>query len=254
MYNLFLALAAGALTFLLVMAGFGPLAAIFPALVVAVGALFLLGRRTSQLVQADLAGVPGMLQQRRIDEAQTKLLLVKEKYGPWQFLLAQQIDGQLGVIDYLQMKFDEAYPKLEAGKWRNGTVLGFLGAIDYRRKDKPAAWKRFEAAVTATPEDPTLWLVYATLRTREGERSEALEVMARAVKALPNNAMVKELQGRIANKQKIEVSRFGEGWYQYFPEEFAQQMVMRGTRGPSQFPGMPQQPQPRFGARHAPRR
>jgi tetratricopeptide (TPR) repeat protein len=256
LYNLLLALAAGALSFLLVWAGLGPVAAVVPSLGVFLAAMFLLARRTGRMVERELATVPALLQQRRVDEAETKLVHVKEKYGPWQFLLAAQIDGQLGILDYVQRKFDEAVPKLEAGKWRNGPVLAMLGAVDWRRKRFDTAWKHFEAAVTATPEDPIPWAVYTTLLTREGKRNEALEVVARGVKALPKNAMLKELQSRVANKQKIETSRFGdngEGWYQYFPEDLMQAAAMRGTRG-APFPGMPQPPQPRFGAKHAPRR
>lgn len=255
MYNLLLALAAGLLAFLLVWAGLGPIAAIVPALGVSIAAMFLLARRIGQLVQAELATVPALLQQRRIDEAETKLVHVKQRYGPWQFLLAGQIDAQLGIIDYLQRKFEEAAPKLEAGKWRNGPVLACLGAIDWRRKRRDAAWKHLEAAVSASAEDATIWAVYATLLTREGLRTEALAVLDRAVKAVPSSAMLKELQSRVANKQKIDTGKFGDGWYQYFPEDLAQALATRGTRGPSPFAGMmPQVPQPRFGAKNAPRR
>src|SRR5262245_993027 len=122
MYNLILALLTG-LSFLgVVWVAIGPLAAIAPAIGASLVAMFLLTRRTGRLVQAELTVVTTRLQQRRIDEAQTKLVQVKQKYGPWQFLLSGQVDAQLGMIDYLQRKFDAAVPKLESGKWRNGPV------------------------------------------------------------------------------------------------------------------------------------
>jgi tetratricopeptide (TPR) repeat protein len=255
MYNLVIAAGAALVSFAAVWAWLGPIAAIVPALGVFIAAVFVLTRRTGQQVSAELAAVPALLQQRRIDEAETKLVHVKERFGRWQLLLAGQIDAQLGIIDYLQRKFDSAVPKLEAGSWRNGPVLACLGAIDWRKKNKDAAWKRFEAATKASSEDAMIWIVYATLRAREDQRAEALEVLSRAVKALPNNAMLKDLQGRIANKQKIDTGRFGEGWYQYFPEDLAQHMATRGMRGGPLLPGMPQPPQqPRFGAKNAPRR
>lgn len=252
MYNLLIALSLALAAFAGVTAWLGAIPAILPAIGVLLLALFLLARRTGAAVNAELQGVAPLLQQRRIDEAQTKLVRIKERYGRWQFLLAGQIDAQLGVIDYLQMKFDEAAPKLEQGKFRNPVALVCLGCIDWRRGQKAEAVKRFEAAASAGSQDVSVYLVWATLLARDGQHAEALAAVAKGLKAMPDNKILKELQGRIANKKKVEVERFGETWYQFFPEEYAQRMVMRGSRLPT--PPMANQPQPRFGARHAPRR
>ncbi|MEQ1564923.1 MAG: hypothetical protein ABMA64_04745 [Myxococcota bacterium] len=253
MYNLLLASVLGLVTFAGITAGLGWVAAIVPALAVALLAMFLLARRTGQQVQIELAGVPVLLQQRRIDEAQTKLVHVRDRYKWWQFLLEGQIDAQLGMIDYLQLKFDDARPKLESGKWRNGIALACIAAIDWRRGRKDEAWKGFAAAAQAAKEDPTIYLVWSTLLARDGDRAAALAAVDAGIQALPNNAQLKELKGKIANKQKVDPKSFGEGWFQYFPEDYAQQMMMRGTRTPS--PMFGQNPQaPRPGARHAPRR
>ena len=256
MYNLFLALGAAALTFLGVALWLGPVAAAFPAVGVLALAMFLLSRRTGQLVSTELEGVAPLLQARRIDEAETKLVRVKEKYGPWQFLLAGQIDAQLGIIDYLQLKWDSALPKLEAGKFRNAIAQTCIGAIHYRQGRKDEAWKSFASAASVSSNDVMVYCVWATLLARDGLRTEALEAVAKGQKELPNNAVLKDLHARIANKKKIDTRAFGEGWYQFFPEELQQQLVMRGTRAPSPFAqrlGQVQQ-QPRPGARHAPRR
>jgi tetratricopeptide (TPR) repeat protein len=252
MLNLLLALALAAASFVAVTLWLGPIAAVAPALGVLLLALFLLSRRTAAQVNAELQGVAPLLQARRIDEAQTKLTVIKERYGRWQFLLAGQIDAQLGVIDYLQLKFDEARPKLEAGKWRNAVALCCLGCIDWRQGRKDEAVKHFAAAAQASSQDVMVYQVWATLLARDGQRTEALAAVADGLKAIPDNAPLQDLQSRIANKKKIDTDRFGEAWYQFFPEEYAQKMVMRGTRGPS--PLAARMPQPRFGARNAPRR
>jgi tetratricopeptide (TPR) repeat protein len=252
MYNLLIAALLSLVVFVGITAWLGWIPALLPAIGVLLLALFLLARRTGAVVNAELQSVAPLLQQRRIDEAQTKLVRVKEQYGPWQFLLAGQIDAQLGVIDYLQLKFEEAAPKLERGKFRNPVALLCLGCIDWRRGQKAEAVKRFEAAASASSQDVTVYVVWGTLLARDSQHTAALEVMAKGLKAVPDNKVLKELQGRIANKKKVEVERFGETWYQFFPEEYAQKMRMRGTRMPP--PPMANQPQPRFGARHAPRR
>lgn len=255
MYNLLLALLAGVVTFVVVAVWLGPIPAVFPAVGVLGLALFFLSRRTGKLVSDALEGVGPLLQQRRIDEAETKLVQVKEKYRQWQFMLAGQIDAQLGMIDYLQLKWDSALPKLEAGKWRNAVAQTCLGAIHYRQGRKDDAWKSFASAASVSSKDVMVYCVWATLLARDGLRTEALEALALGHKELPNNALLKDLQAKIANKKKVDPKSFGESWYQYFPEELTQQMVMRGTRGPSPLAQrLGQLPQPRHGARHAPRR
>lgn len=252
MFNLLLGLGSGALVFVVVTALLGPVAAILPSVVASVGVIVVATRRTNRLVQAELTTVGPMLEQRRIDEAQTKLVTIKERYGRWQFLLAGQIDAQLGLIDYLQLKFEEARPKLESGKWRNAVALCCLGCIDWRRGRKDEAVKSFAAAAAAAPQDATVYLVWAALLARDGQQQQALLAVDQGVKALPENGMLKDLQQRIANKKKVDPGQLGEGWYQYFPEDYAQKLMMRGTRTPS--PLLGKIPQPRFGARHAPRR
>ncbi|MEZ4239325.1 MAG: hypothetical protein R3F59_24855 [Myxococcota bacterium] len=232
----------------------GPVAAVVPAIGVVVLAMFLLARRTNAQVTAELQGIAPLLQARRIDEAQTKLVRVKEQYGRWQFLLAGQVDAQLGVIDYLQTRFDEAAPKLEKGKFRNPVALTCLGCIDWRKGRKDAAVKRFESAAAASSQDPTVYVVWATLLARDGQHAEALKALTDGLKALPDNKVLTDLKSRVANKKKIDVDRLGEAWYQYFPEEYAQKMMMRGSRVPSPMQQQMQQQAPRFGARHAPRR
>jgi tetratricopeptide (TPR) repeat protein len=254
MYNLLLALLAGVVTFGLVALWLGPVPAVFPAIGVLLLALFLLSRRTGRLVTDALAGVAPLLQQRRIDEAETKLVSVKEKYGPWQFLLAGQIDAQLGMIDYLQLKWDSALPKLESGRWRNTVALVCIGAIHYRQGRKDEAWKAFAAAANVGSKDVTVYYVWATLLARDGLRTEALAALDVGLKELPGHAGLKELHAKIANKKRVDTKAFGESWYQYFPEELAQQMAMRGTRGPSPLQARMAQQAPRPGARHAPRR
>lgn len=253
MYNLLLALAAGLVVGVLGSLAFNWVAGVVPALFVAVLAAFLLSRRTGQLVQADVARVVPLLQERKVDEARALLEKVKQDHGRWQILLAGQIDAQIGMIDYLQLKFDDARPRLEAGKWRNAMALTALGAIHWRQGRKDEAWKAFDAAARASPNEVATYCVWATLLVRDGLRKEALAALARGLSSVPGNAVLKDLQAKVANDKKIDTKAFGEVWFQYFPEDLAKEMVMRGRRGPG--PGPTREiVQPRFGARHAPRR
>lgn len=254
MYNLLLAVLAAVVTFTASAIVFSPVAGVLPALLVLGLALFLLARRTGALVQAELAALAPLLQARKVDEAVTLLNGVKERYGRWQFLLAGQIDAQLGMMDYLQMRWDDARPKLEAGKWRNWAALTCLGCIHYRQGRKAEAWASFSAAADAASKETMIYAVWATLLVRDGLRKEALEALARGLEAQKDSQMLKELQAKVANQKKVDTAAFGDAWYQFFPEDLMKEMAMRGRRGAGPM-GAPQAPQaPRIGARHAPRR
>ncbi len=254
MYNIALSLLAGLLVALLTSLWLGPIPAVVPGLITTGVTLYLLARRIGRLVEAEMQEVVPLMQQRKIDEAVAKLQQIKERYGRWQLLLEGQMDAQMGMIDYLQLKFDEALPKLERGRFRNWTALVCIGCIHWRKGAKEAAWEAFEEAHRVNPQDPILYLVWATLLHRDKRRTEALQAIDKGIKAIPDNQLLLDLQRTIANKKRVSTKHFPQTWYQFFPEELAQQMVMRGRRGPLP-EGVPAPPQaPRFGARHAPRR
>jgi len=252
MYNILISVVAGLAVFGLASAWLGPIAGFFPALLVMGGVMFWLSRRTGAMVEAEIQAVVPLLQARKIEEAERRLNAVKTKYGRWQIMLEGQIDSQLGMIDYLQMKWDDALPKLEKGKWRNWTALTCIGCIHWRKGNKTAAYQALEEAAGVGASEPLIYLVWATLLAREGNRTRALEVLDQGIKELPESQHILNLQKTLANKKKVNTKVFPQTWYQFFPEEMAQQMVMRGRRD-GKVPGMPDAPNQRISARRAPR-
>lgn len=250
MYNLILAGVLGAVVFVLVGAGLSPWAAIVPALLVSTGAVFLLTRRTGKQVEAVLAPLGPMLQSGQIEEARALLHRVRADWGRWQLLLDGSIAAQLGMIDYLQMKWDAAMPNLVAGRFRNWVAMTAIGCIHHRQGRKDEAWKEFEAAAAAQPKEAILYAVWATLAVRSNEREVALKAVGKGLEAMPDSEMLKQLQATIANKKKIDTRRFPESWYQFFPEELVQQHLMRGRRDGA-LPMQQKQQQPKFSAKAA---
>lgn len=254
MYNIAISFGAGFAVFLLTSLALGPIPAVIPGLLITGITMFLLSRRIGALVEAEMAELVPMMQERRIDEAVAKLASIKSKYGRWQMLLEGQMDAQIGMIDYLQMKFDEALPRLEAGKFRNWTALVCIGCIHWRKGRKDQAYEAFSSAASAASTEPLVYMVWTTLLVRDGKREEALVAIDQGVKALPDNQTLKNLRKTVANKKKISTKHFPQTWYQFFPEEMAQQMMMRGRKGPVPEGAQAMPQQPRFGARQAPRR
>ncbi len=253
MYNIAISVAAALAVFGLASIWLGPIAGVLPAVLVLAGALFGLSRRTGAQVEAEIQQVVPLLQERKIDEAEARLNGIKARYGRWQVLLSGQIDSQLGMIKYMQMKWDEALPMLEQGKWRNWTALTCIGCIHWRKGDKDQAYETLSTAADTAGNEALVYLVWATLLTRDGNRKRALEVLDQGLKAMPDSEYLKNLHKVVANKKKINTKVFPQTWYQFFPEEMAQQMMMRGRRGGPP-PGMPEPPNQRISARRAPRR
>jgi tetratricopeptide (TPR) repeat protein len=252
-YNALAALGIGLAVFAPISLWLGPIAAVVPAILAMGVAMFLLARRTGRLVEAEIARVVPLLQERKIDEAKQLLTQIKQRHGRWQFMLDGQMDAQIGMIDYLQMKFDDALPKLEKGRSRNWTALTCIGCIHWRQGRKEEAYKAFTEATAAGPKESMAYIVQASLLVRDGKRTEALAALDAGIQQLPSSELLKNLRNTVANKNPIKVQSLPQTWYQFFPEDMAQQMLVKGRRGPPP-PGTPQQPQPRFGARHAPRR
>lgn len=250
MLNLVLSGALGAVVFLIVGLTLGPWAAIVPALLVAVGAVFVSSRRTGKQVEAALAPLGPMLQSGQVEEARALLQRVRADYGRWQLLLDGSIAAQLGMIDYLQLKWDLAMPNLQAGRFRNWVAMTAIGCIHYRQGRRDEAWKEFDAAAAAQPKEAILYAVWATLAVRANEREIALKAIGKGLEALPSSDLLKQLQATIANKKKIDTRRFPESWYQFFPEELVQQQLMRGRRDGA-LPMQQQAPQPKFSAKAA---
>ncbi len=252
MYNILISLGVSALIFAVVMAfGFPVVSAVLPALLVFPVLAFFLARRTQAQVTADLAVLPGLIEERKLDEVKQLIEQTREKYGKWQPLLTGRLTGQLGMLDYAQMKYDEALPQLEAGSWQDWNALTLIGCIHYRRKRYDEAWESFGKAQKAGRKEVMAYVVPAVLQLKQGLRSEALSTLNTGLGILEGNQTLKNLKNTIANKGKVDTRQFGEVWFQYFPEEAVRQMNMRGTRGRPEIPkgvkvrGQTPHPQPR---------
>jgi hypothetical protein len=237
MYSLLISLGAslvvGALVLLL---GFPFISALLPALITLPVVMFLLVRRTAAMIQAELAALPELLQAAKVDEARALMVQVRDTWSNWQPLLHGQLTGQIGMLSYLQLKFDEAQPLLEAAGGRDWSALVALGCIHFRKGRDEEAWKAFAAAANVGAKESIVYVVWATLLMRRDLRAEALIAVSKGLEALPDHALLRQIKNAIANKQKLDTSTYPDAWMQFFPEEAAQRLMMRGRRGPIEIP------------------
>lgn len=231
MYNLLISLGIAAAVYVAVAVAMSPFSAILPAMLVLTIAMFLMARRTTKQVQAELTDLMALLQKQRIDDAKKKIQDISDKYGRWQFLLEGQMAAQLGMLDYVQMKWDLALPQLEKGRFRNWSAEVCIGAIHFRRGRKEKAWESFDKAAGTAKKESIIYLVWATLLSRDGHRDKALEVVNRGLAATPDSAVLKTLLSNIANKRKVKIRALPDMWFQFFPEDMVKKMQGRGQVG-----------------------
>ena len=243
MYNSLIALAISAVAFgLVLLAGFPWTAGLFPALALFPVAMFFLARRTGKQVEAALQPVQTkmMALQEGAHPSEAKKVLAevrqilndtKETYAPWQFLLAGQLDAQVGMLHYMQLDFDAAFPLLDKGGWRDWNAKVAAGCIRYRRGELDEAWAAFDKAEAYARKEPLVYMVRSVLEMRKGHRDKALQTLVRGLEAAPGNSVLTRLKKTIANKQRIDVQALGENWYRFFPEEMARQAMVTGRRG-----------------------
>ncbi len=244
MYNLALSTLFAAIAFAASALTFTPIAGVFPAVVAFGLSFFLISRRVGRELEVEMKKLEPLLMARKVDEAKALIAELKGKYGNWQPLLSGQLDANAGLIDYMQMKWDDALPQLERGKWRNWMVMVCIGLIHHRQKRPDEARRALADATYVAPSEPMIYLVQTVLLARQGERDEALKAISNGLKQIPGSQLLQDLQSTVANKKKIDTRKFPQNWYQFFPEDAVKHHMMRGQRG-GPMPG-PNFPQPKM--------
>jgi tetratricopeptide (TPR) repeat protein len=228
MYNALLSLAVGILvTLALKLAGFSFLAAIVPGTLAFLGAFVLLARRIVVKVQAiasqaqkELAvQVSSQKEQKVRAEKAVKILEDGLVYDKWQFLIAAELHGQIGMIKYLTKDYDGAQASFGKASPRNYMAKAMQGALYYQRKDLPKMEEAFENAVKNGKKEGLVWAVYAWCLAQLKEKDKALRIMARAVDANPTDEKLKSGLQALQNDKKLKMKPYEPMWWQFGLEQ-----------------------------------
>jgi tetratricopeptide (TPR) repeat protein len=245
MINLLLALLAGVVAFALSSLAGTWTYGIVPALLVFPLAYFFLARRIGRKLEVVMKDVAVDLQNGKVAPARKKLEEAR-KLAPWQFLINQQINAQLGAIEYFSRNYKAARPLLKKAWARNWQAVGMLAALELRAKNKDTAIEQMEKAAKYGRKDPVMWALYAYVLLESGDRDQALSVLSQALKVLDGNTPLKDLKQAIANNRmkKFKWGKvFGQTWYSFWPEQIPKKQLMAAQQG--QMRGRKSYPQPR---------
>lgn len=233
MINLLLSLAAGLLAFLLFyLTGIAhALGSIFPGVAAAIGAYVLLARRSGKQLEA-VMGVAQKEMMARKPERAVAALEEAFKLARWQFGVKSSLHANIGVLLYVQKKFDEAEPHLRKS---SGTLLrlwqaqAMLAAILFRKKQYPEMEKIFQGAMRGNKSETLLYAVYAWCEWQRGEKKKALEILTKGVNDNPSDEKLKTLLGRAQNDKRLKLDGWGEQWWQFWLETPPQMMGPQGN-------------------------
>jgi tetratricopeptide (TPR) repeat protein len=227
MYNLFLSLAAGAVTALIIAAStsYGWVAAVFPGFIVATALYVLIAFRVRKRLEAINEVVQQSLQARHVEKA-IQALQGGFSLAPWQFLVAGQLHASIGMLRYLTEESpDASLPELEAGQprgWlprlvnRDWLSRAILAAARYRKRDLDGALHLMTEACRVGEKEGLCWSVHAWILEKEGRHDEAIRILGRGATLSPKDEKLKESLQALQNGKKLKLWKlYGEQWYQF---------------------------------------
>lgn len=239
MINLLLALGAGIVLAVLLKLLAMPLWVAIPFGLAGAAALFIwLGRK----IQSELEGIftrAGELMKKQKFDAAIEVMKEGYKYGPRQFLVKGSIDGQIGMVQYIRQKPDLAEPLLKAAGLNHYVAKAMLGILQWKRGEKKTARETFDLALKSGKKESILYAVYAYVLNEMGDRTQAIDVLNRGLKACANDERLLNNRNLLQNGKPLKMKVYGEQWYQFLierpmlrqePPPFAR-MSRRATRG-----------------------
>lgn len=233
MYNLLISLAIGVAvsTALALGTEFGLVAAIFPGLLAASVAYFVLARRTWRQLEAIFGAMQRDAQAGRLDKS-IQTLQGGFVLAPWQFLVAAQLHSNIGMLLFLKKDEDAALPHLEKSFTRHWIARGMLAVLRYRRRDLEGARKVLEEAVKVNKKEGVLWCLYAWILEKEGRHEDAIGVLGRAVAANGSDEKLKSSLQALQNGKRLKLGKlYQQSWFQFRLEQPPPEFAGAGFRG-----------------------
>jgi tetratricopeptide (TPR) repeat protein len=233
MRNLLLAILAGVIVWAIftLAPGLTILQSILPAVLVTAIVYYLLAKRVFKQLESILTKAAKSLQSMppKFDLAVSEM---EKAYAlaPLQIGVRSQIDSQIGVVYFLQQKFDKAMPYLAKslgwGHWLGGAMLA---VIHYKKKNQEEMRKTMDIVVKRGKKQALSWCLYGYLLTQGGDREGAQSILVEGVKATKDDPKVKDALLAVQNNRKIKMKVFKEQWYQFHlerpPAQYQQVMV-----------------------------
>jgi tetratricopeptide (TPR) repeat protein len=193
----------------------------------------------SRIVMKDLQSIMGEVQQymkpknpmkpsKPNIERAVKIIQKGDKWRKWQPFVGAQLDGQIGMLYYMDGKYKTAQPYLEKALNQNWMAKAMLACIHYRRKDQEEMNKVFEEALKGGKKESLLWNTYAWCNWKLGDTDKAIAVLNRGKEKVSSDERTRRNLNALSNGRKMKMHRWAEQWYQFRLEKPRQQQMGPG--------------------------
>lgn len=182
------------------------------------GGLFIWqGRKVQQELEKIFTRAGEHLKKQHFDQA---IETMKEGYrfSTRQFLVKGSIDGQLGVVQYLRKKNEEAEPLLASASMQHYIAKAMLGILQWKRGEKKKAKDTFNLALKAGKKESLLYAVYAYVLLEMGERDKAIETLNKGLGICKGDERLITNRNLLQNGKALKMKVYGEQWYQFLLE------------------------------------
>ncbi|WLT32655.1 lipopolysaccharide assembly protein LapB [Geothrix sp. PMB-07] len=175
------------------------------------------GRKIQQELEKIFTRAGELLKKQQFDKA---IETMKEGYrfSSRQFLVKGSIDGQIGVVQYLRKKNDEAEPLLKSASMQHFIAKAMLGILQWKRGEKKLAKETFSLALKTGKKESLLYAVFAYVLVEMGERDKAIEVLNQGLGICKGDERLITNRNLLQNGKPLKMKVYGEQWYQFLLE------------------------------------
>jgi predicted Zn-dependent protease len=174
-------------------------------------------RKTQNQLEAIFTRAGDLMKKQQFDPA---IEVMKEGYAlaPWQFMVKGSIDGQIGVVQYVRKKHEEAEPLLRSASYQHYIAKAMLGILQWKRGEKKLARETFTLALKAGKKESLLYAVYAYVLNEMKERDKAIEVLNKGLGVCQGDERLLANRNSLQNNKPMKMKVYGEQWYQFMLE------------------------------------
>jgi len=188
----------------------------WPLFIMVVGILglnFLIGKKFLKKITALFKSVEKDISAGRVEKSVEKL---KSGYplSKWQFLVKEQINGQIGIIYYTNRQFDQAAEYLPLTFSKNWMAMSMWAATEYKKGNMDQVKKIMDKGVKGAPKEGFMYALYAWFLLEKGEKEKAVEILSKGVKKNPTDEKLSSALDAVKNGKKVKMQNYGNYWLQ----------------------------------------
>ena len=174
-------------------------------------------RQVQQKLEAIFTRAGELMKKQQFDPA---IEVMKEGYAlaPWQFMVKGSIDGQIGVVQYVRKKHEEAEPLLRSASYQHYIAKAMLGILQWKRGEKKLARETFTLALKAGKKESLLYALYAYVLNEMKERDRAIAILNKGILVCQGDERLTTNRSLLQNNKPMKMKLYGEQWYQFMLE------------------------------------